>query len=68
MGIRRPTVTEQEYRTKDDEYWRVFLDALKLQRSCEMAGMSVQAAQAREIRRQVSERQVALSISHANLK
>jgi hypothetical protein len=57
------SVTEQEYRQKDHEYWSVVLDSLKLQRSCEMAGMAVQAAQAREIRRQASERLVALSIA-----
>lgn len=60
---RRVSVTEQEYRQKDHEYWSVVLDSLKLQRSCEMAGMAVQAAQAREIRRQASERLVALSIA-----
>lgn len=53
----------QEYRQKDHEYWSVVLDALKLQRSCEMAGMDRQAAQAREIRRQASERLVALSVT-----
>lgn len=56
-------VTEREYRQKDFEYGRVVLDALKLQHSCEMAGMTVHAAQAREIRRQASERQVALSVT-----
>jgi hypothetical protein len=56
-------VTEHEYRQKDLEYGRVVLDALKLQHSCEMAGMGVQAAQAREIRRQASQRQVALFVT-----
>lgn len=54
----------QEYRQKDHEYWSVVLDSLKLQRSCELAGMDVQAAQAREIRRQASERLVAMAVAN----
>ncbi len=56
-------MTETAYTQKDHEYGRVVLDALRLQHSCELAGMSVQAAMAREIRRHATERQVALYIT-----
>ena len=45
---------------KDSEYWRVYLDAKRLQAACEMAGMETQAAQAREIRAQAFLRLVAM--------
>jgi hypothetical protein len=48
---------------KDHEYGQVYLDALRLQHDCEKAGMRVQAAQAREIRRQAHIRLLALSTS-----
>ena len=58
-------MTETEYQEKDHEHGRVVLDALKLQHSCEMAGVPVQAAQAREIRRQATQRHAALYITSA---
>ena len=46
---------------KDTEYGRVYVAALRLQHLCEIAGMTVQAAQAREIRRQAHVRLLALA-------
>jgi hypothetical protein len=45
---------------RDRAYWRVYRDALRLQASCELIGMEVQARQAREIRRQATVRLVSL--------
>ena len=49
------------YVQKDAEYWSVYRDALRLQASCEMAQMPVQAAQAREVRKQARLRLAALA-------
>ena len=47
--------------SKDTEYGRVYITALRLQHLCELARMDVQAAQAREIRRQAHVRLLALA-------
>ena len=61
----KPPVDQQRYAQLDHEYGAVYTSALKLQHECEKAGMVTQAAQAREIRRQVHIRMLAL---HATRK
>jgi hypothetical protein len=50
----------QDEAERDSEYWRVYIDALKTQHDCEIAGMTGGARLAREIRRQAHIRLVAL--------
>jgi hypothetical protein len=61
--VRGSPVDKLEFEQRDHEFGAVYDEALRLQEMAEKAGMSKQARQAREIRRQAHVRLLAL---HAN--